>query len=67
MPIVTFVARVSDAMLLVHAGFIEELERDHGTSWRDVVTTVARPYAFYNFDKFVQKKRKEYTQNRHRL
>ncbi|KAJ0404352.1 hypothetical protein P43SY_001472 [Pythium insidiosum] len=56
----------------VHAGFVEELERDHGTSWRDVVTTVARPYAFIKFDKFIQKKRKEYTdpnssQNMHRL
>ncbi|KAF1317832.1 Vesicle-trafficking protein sec22b, partial [Globisporangium splendens] len=56
----------------IHAGFVEELERDHGTNWRDVVTTVARPYAFIKFDKFIQKKRKEYmdpnsSQNMHRL
>ncbi|KAF1329515.1 Vesicle-trafficking protein sec22b, partial [Globisporangium splendens] len=35
----------------IHAGFVEELERDHGTNWRDVVTTVARPYAFIKFAK----------------
>uniref|UniRef100_H3GVF5 Longin domain-containing protein n=1 Tax=Phytophthora ramorum TaxID=164328 RepID=H3GVF5_PHYRM len=56
----------------VHAGFVEELERDSGNNWRDVVTTVARPYAFIKFDKFIQKKRKEYadpnsSQNMHRL
>jgi hypothetical protein len=33
----------------IHAGFVEELERDHGMYWRDVVTTVARPYAFIKF------------------
>ncbi|KAK1937732.1 Vesicle-trafficking protein SEC22b [Phytophthora citrophthora] len=56
----------------VHGGFVEELERDSGNNWRDVVTTVARPYAFIKFDKFIQKKRKEYadpnsSQNMHRL
>ncbi|RMX63382.1 hypothetical protein KXD40_005231 [Peronospora effusa] len=56
----------------VHTGFIEDLERDSGRNWRDVVTTVARPYAFIKFDKFIQKKRKEYadpnsSQNMHRL
>ncbi|TDH72630.1 hypothetical protein CCR75_002072 [Bremia lactucae] len=56
----------------VHAGFVEELERDSGKNWRDMVTTVARPYAFIKFDKFIQKKRKEYadpssSQNMHRL
>ncbi|RLN84535.1 hypothetical protein BBJ28_00021976 [Nothophytophthora sp. Chile5] len=56
----------------VHAGFVEELERDSNNNWRDVVTTVARPYAFIKFDKFIQKKRKEYadpnsSQNMHRL
>ncbi|ETO82043.1 hypothetical protein F444_03745 [Phytophthora nicotianae P1976] len=35
----------------VHAGFVEELERDSGSNWRDVVTTVARPYAFIKFGK----------------
>ncbi|KAF0713680.1 hypothetical protein AaE_011737 [Aphanomyces astaci] len=67
----------------IHGGFIDELRRDHGdkyvytsivptsslvrvshlssSSWRDTVTTVARPYAFIKFDKYIQKKRKEYT------
>ncbi|CAH0482131.1 unnamed protein product [Peronospora belbahrii] len=57
----------------LHTGFIQELARESGgTNWRDVVTTVARPYAFIKFDKFIQKKRKEYadpnsSQNMHRL
>uniref|UniRef100_M4BEI4 Longin domain-containing protein n=1 Tax=Hyaloperonospora arabidopsidis (strain Emoy2) TaxID=559515 RepID=M4BEI4_HYAAE len=56
----------------VHVGFVEELERDSGSNWRDVITTAARPYAFIKFDKFIQKKRKEYadpnsSQNMHRL
>lgn len=33
----------------IHAGFVEELERDYGGTWRDIVTTVARPYAFIKF------------------
>lgn len=33
----------------IHAGFVEELERDYGGNWRDIVTTVARPYAFIKF------------------
>ncbi|ETV66543.1 hypothetical protein, variant [Aphanomyces astaci] len=45
----------------IHGGFIDELRRDHGDNWRDTVTTVARPYAFIKFDKYIQKKRKEYT------
>nr|CCA14301.1 vesicletrafficking protein SEC22b putative [Albugo laibachii Nc14] len=45
----------------IQKGFIEELERDHHGSWRDAVTTAARPYAFIKFDKFIQRKRKEYT------
>ncbi|DBA00597.1 TPA: hypothetical protein N0F65_007726 [Lagenidium giganteum] len=45
----------------IHGGFVEELERDYGGNWRDTVTTVARPYAFIKFDKFIQKKRKDYT------
>ncbi|TMW62167.1 hypothetical protein Poli38472_009660 [Pythium oligandrum] len=56
----------------IHAGFVEELTRDYGGSWREMIATVARPYAFIKFDKFIQKKRKEYTdpnssQNMHRL
>ncbi|CAK4074818.1 unnamed protein product [Aphanomyces euteiches] len=45
----------------IHRAFVDELARDHGDSWRDTVTTVARPYAFIKFDKVIQKKRKEYT------
>ncbi|OQR82114.1 vesicle-trafficking protein SEC22b [Thraustotheca clavata] len=45
----------------IHRGFVDELYRDHGENWRVVVTTVARPYAFIKFDKFIQRKRKEYT------
>ena len=33
----------------VHVGFVEELERDSGSNWRDVITTAARPYAFIKF------------------
>jgi vesicle transport protein SEC22 len=36
----------------IHAGFVEELERDYGGNWRDIVTTVARPYAFIKFGAF---------------
>ncbi|OQR82296.1 vesicle-trafficking protein SEC22b [Achlya hypogyna] len=45
----------------IHVGFVDELQRDHGDNWRNTVTTVARPYAFIKFDKFIQRKRKEYT------
>ncbi|CEG39737.1 dynein 1b light intermediate chain [Plasmopara halstedii] len=107
MPIITFVARVSDGMLLVASmesigdanGNLDTYKQQAkqimkrldqrsptkcsvesgaytfqrgGNYWRDVVTTVARPYAFIKFDKYIQKKRKEYadpssSQNMHRL
>jgi vesicle transport protein SEC22 len=44
----------------IQEGFIAELERDHGNSWPDKIATVARPYAFIKFDKFIQQKRREY-------
>ncbi|GMI22028.1 hypothetical protein TeGR_g14773, partial [Tetraparma gracilis] len=44
----------------IHQGFVQELERDHGAQWRDKVATAARPYQFIKFDKFIQRKHKEY-------
>jgi vesicle transport protein SEC22 len=44
----------------INDGFIAELSRDHGDQWRNKVETAARPYAFIKFDKFIQKKHKEF-------
>mmetsp|Transcript_4722 Transcript_4722/g.6485 ORF Transcript_4722/g.6485 Transcript_4722/m.6485 type:complete len:229 (+) Transcript_4722:104-790(+) len=44
----------------IHDAFMEELQRDHGDDWRNKVDTVSRPYAFIKFDKFIQRKRKDY-------
>jgi vesicle transport protein SEC22 len=44
----------------ISQGFVTELERDYGQSWRDKISTAARPYQFIKFDKFIQRKHKEY-------
>ena len=44
----------------IHLGFEKELQDEFGPRWSHQVNTVARPYAFIKFDKFIQKVRKEY-------
>ena len=42
-------------------GFIEELTNDYGADrWREKIQTAARPYQFIKFDKYIQKKVKEF-------
>ena len=41
-------------------GFIMELTKDYGDNWIDQINTAARPYQFIKFDKFIQRKQKEY-------
>jgi len=41
-------------------GFVMELTRDHGDQWNDKIQTAARPYQFIKFDKFIQRKQREF-------
>ena len=42
-------------------GFLTELTNDYGSShWRNKIGMAARPYQFIKFDKYIQKKCKEY-------
>ena len=46
----------------IRDGFVSELIRDHGESgWREKISQAARPYQFIKFDKFIQRKVREYT------
>ncbi|GMH66749.1 hypothetical protein TrRE_jg3232 [Triparma retinervis] len=42
-------------------GFIDELTQDYGANqWQEKISTAARPYQFIKFDKFIQRKVKDY-------
>ena len=42
-------------------GFINELTQDYGANqWQEKIATAARPYQFIKFDKFIQRKVKDY-------
>ena len=44
----------------LHQGFYAELYQTYGDQWQHQLDIIARPYAFITFDKFIQRKRKEY-------
>ena len=52
------------AFLYLHEiadGFVTELTTDYGADkWREKIAMAARPYQFIKFDKFIQKKVKEF-------
>mmetsp|Transcript_4854 Transcript_4854/g.9287 ORF Transcript_4854/g.9287 Transcript_4854/m.9287 type:complete len:194 (+) Transcript_4854:383-964(+) len=52
------------AFLYLHEiadGFVEELSNDYGPDkWPEKISMAARPYQFIKFDKFIQKKVKEF-------
>lgn len=41
--------------------FVDELKREHGDKWLNVVETVGRQYAFIKFDRVIQKRRRDYS------
>jgi len=40
--------------------FVDHLSQEHGDSWRDMIQTAARPYAFIQFDPVLQRKQREF-------
>eukprot|EP01029_Cantina_marsupialis_P027979 TRINITY_DN774261_c0_g1_i1.p1 TRINITY_DN774261_c0_g1~~TRINITY_DN774261_c0_g1_i1.p1 ORF type:complete len:226 (-),score=49.21 TRINITY_DN774261_c0_g1_i1:227-904(-) len=44
----------------IKRGFVADLKKDFNDGWKQRIAIVARPYAFIRFDKFIQKKRKDY-------
>jgi len=44
----------------VHQTFEEQLFKEYGEGWRHEVETVPRPYAFMRYDRFVNRKRRDY-------
>lgn len=45
----------------IHTTFTEQLQREYGDSWRHEVETVPRPYAFMRFDRYINRKRRDYS------
>merc|ERR1712224_31397 len=43
---------------------LQELVKDHGNSWRDEVDKTARPFRFINYDPLIQRKQKEFQDER---
>ncbi|GBG29663.1 Vesicle-trafficking protein SEC22b [Hondaea fermentalgiana] len=44
----------------LHSKFLEHVQAEHGQEWEHALATVDRPYAFIQFDKQIQRLRKEF-------
>jgi vesicle transport protein SEC22 len=44
----------------VHAAFVEELSKTHGSDWRAALARVERPYSYLSFDRTMQRLHREY-------